>query len=206
MPGLLAKKLEMTRIIKDHKFIPVTLLQVPSLKIVSKKTQEKDNYNSICIWILDEKINDEDKMTIKEWKNSINSSLFTCIREFELNEEEIEKYNVWDEISLDMLEWVEEVSLEWYSKWKWFAWAMKRWNFSWWPWRVWSKFHRALWSIWTRKPRRTHKGKKMHWHLWNEKVTIKKTPLELVDKELRVIAVRWWVPGWRNSLVKITLN
>ena len=195
----------MTRITKDYKFIPVTLVQIPTLKIVAKKTSDKEGYSSVLVWIFDESKKSDKTVELKEWWKAMNASCFSCIKEFEVEESELEKYNVWDEITLDILEWIETVTVEWYSKWKWFAWAMKRWNFAWGPWRVGSKFHRALWSIGTRKPRRTHKGKKMHWHLWNEKVTLKKVPLELVNKELNVIGVRGWVPWWRNSIIKISL-
>jgi large subunit ribosomal protein L3 len=34
MAGLLAKKLEMTRIVKGDKFVPVTLLEIPEMRVV----------------------------------------------------------------------------------------------------------------------------------------------------------------------------
>ena len=88
-------------------------------------------------------------------------------------------------------------------KWKWFTWAMKKHNFSWGPATHGSKFHRALGSIGNRKPKRTHRGKKMHGHHWDIKVTLKKVPVELVNKEISVIWVRGAVPGGRNSYVNI---
>jgi large subunit ribosomal protein L3 len=99
-----------------------------------------------------------------------------------------------------------QVVLTWTSKWRWFSWAMKRHNFHGWPATHGSKFHRALGSIGNRKPTRTHKGKKMHWHYGTDTVTLKKVPVELVNKELSVIGVRWGVPGARNSLVEIKFN
>ncbi len=199
MPWIIAKKVEMTRIVKGDKFIPITLLEVPVLKIVWIKTILKDGYSAILIWIIKNK---------KEWEIkkdniflSINS--FTTVREFLLKEEDIEKYKVWDDVTLDVLEWVTEVNLTSTSKWKWFTWAMKKHNFHGWPAWHGSKFHRALGSIGNRKPRRTHKWKKMHGHHWDIKVTIKKVPLELVNKEASIIGVRWGVPWARNSLVSI---
>ena len=41
----------------------------------------------------------------------------------------------------------------------------------------------------------------MHWHMWSEQITIKKVPLEIINKDLSVIWVRWPVPGARNSLL-----
>jgi len=98
---------------------------------------------------------------------------------------------------------VTDVTIEWFSKWNWFTWAMKKWNFHWGCASHGSKFHRALGSIGNRKPRRTHKGKKMHWHHGNVQITLRKVSVELVNKEINVVAVRWGVPGGRNSLVNI---
>jgi large subunit ribosomal protein L3 len=80
---------------------------------------------------------------------------------------------------------------------------MKRYNFHGWMATHGSKFHRALWSIWNRKPRRTHKGKKMHWHMWDEQITLKKVPVEIVNKELSIIGLKWPIPWARNSLISI---
>lgn len=199
MAWLLASKLEMTRIVKWNDFVPVTLLKIPTLKVVAVKTLEINWYSSIVVWVL----KDGKEGKLEEGKKSLNFSEFSKIKEVPLKSEESSKFNVWDEITLDILEWVELVELTWYSKWKWFAWAMKRHNFSGWLKTHGSKFHRALWSIGTRKPRRTKPGKKMHWHMWDVKVTIKKVSVELINKELSVLGVRWPVPGARNSLISI---
>ena len=199
MPWIIAKKVEMTRIVKGDKFIPITLLEVPVLKVVWIKTVLKDWYNSVLVWILKEKKD----WKLKKDKKFLSFNDFKVIKEFNLEEKDLEKFKVWDDITLDILEWVEEINLTWKSKWKWFTWAMKKHNFHGWPAGHGSKFHRALGSIGNRKPTRTHKWKKMHGHHWDIKVTIKKIPLELVNKEASIIGVRWWVPWARNSLVSI---
>lgn len=198
MAWILAKKLEMTRVVKWDKFVPVTLLEVPQLKVVWKRTVENDGYEALIVWILD-----SEDSTLKEWKKALNASDFSKIKEFPLESWEAAKFNVGDFVTLDILEWVEKVTIIGFSKWKGFTWAMKRWNFHWGRATHGSKFHRALGSIWNRKPRRTHKWKKMHGHQGNTKVNLKRVPLELVNKEISVIGVRWWVPGWRNSIVSI---
>lgn len=200
MAWIITTKLEMTRVVKDDKFIPVTLLQVPTLKVVWFKTLEKDWYKAIIVWVLNDKVEDTG---LAEWKATLNKSNFSRIVEFPVTDEETEKYNVGDTLSLDMLEGDVKVTVEWISKWKWFTGAMKKHNFHWGPAGHGSKFHRALGSIGNRKPTRTHKGKKMHGHHGNTKFTIKKVPVELVNKEINVIGVRWGVPGWRNSFVNI---
>ena len=55
MAWIIATKLDMTRVVKNDKFIPVTLLQVPALKVMGFKTLEKDGYESIIIGTLKEK-------------------------------------------------------------------------------------------------------------------------------------------------------
>jgi large subunit ribosomal protein L3 len=39
----------MTRVIKDDKFIPVTLLKIPTLKVVGFKTLERDGYDAMIV-------------------------------------------------------------------------------------------------------------------------------------------------------------
>jgi len=199
MAWIIATKLEMTRVVKDEKFIPVTLLQVPELRVVWFKTLEKDGYEAIIVGVLKEGANVE----LAEGKATLSKNAFSRIKEFPVSEEEKGKYNVWDVVELDVLEGDIKVSVEGFSKGKWFTGAMKKHNFHGWPATHGSKFHRALGSIGNRKPTRTHKGKKMHGHHGNTKFTIKKVPVELVNKEIGVIGVRWGVPGGRNSFVNI---
>ena len=180
MAWLLGKKLEMTRIIKQDKLVPVTLIKIPELKVFHIKTVNADWYEAVVLEIT--------------WSDTR--------REVPLSDK-FKDLKKWDIVSLDVLDWVELVTVMWISKWKWFAWAMKRHNFHWGPWRVWSKFHRALWSIGTRKPRRTKPGQKMHWHMGTDHITLKKVPLELVNKNINVIAIKGSVPWARNSLVVI---
>lgn len=199
MAWIITTKLEMTRVVKGDRFIPITLLQVPELRVVWFKTLEKDGYEAIIIWVLTNGANAE----LAEGKVTLNKSSFSKIKEFPVSESEKGNYNVWDVVTLDVLEGDVKVTVEWFSKWKWFTWAMKKHNFHWGPASHGSKFHRALGSIGNRKPTRTHKGKKMHGHLGDTKFTIKNIPVELVNKEIGVIGVRWGVPGWRNSFVNI---
>ncbi len=199
MSWILAKKLEMTRVIKGDRFIPITLLEIPVLKVVWLKTLEKDWYEAILVWILKKWC----EVKLEDWKASLAKNCFSEIREFPVKDGDLEKYKVWNNVNLDSLDGVEMVSLSSKSKWKWFTWAMKKHNFSGWPAWHGSKFHRALGSIGNRKPTRTHKWKKMHGHHWDIKITLKKVPVELVNKEASIIGVRGWVPWARNTLVSI---
>jgi len=199
MAWLMATKLEMTRVIKDDKFIPITLLKVPELKVVWFKTMEKDWYKAIIVGIL----NKDSQWVLKEGNVTMSKNDFSEIREFDVTDEESKKYSVWDTIWLDIIETWMLVWIKWTSKWKWFAWAMKRHNFHGWPAWHGSKFHRALGSIGNRKPTRTHKWKKMHGHMGNATVSLRNIPIELVNADMSVVGVRWGIPWARNSLVNI---
>ncbi len=200
MAWVIATKLEMTRVLLGDKFVPVTLLKIATLKVVEVKTKDVHGYDAIVVGELTE--SNEGKL--KEGKKALSKNEFGTIKEFPLTEDQIGKYNVWDIVWLDALEGVKVVNVQWNTKGRWFTGAMKKWNFSGGPGGHGSKFHRSLGSIGTRKPRRTRKGRKMHGHWGNEQITMKNVPLDLVNKEISVIGVRWGVPGARNSIVHIT--
>lgn len=56
MAGILARKIEMTRVIKNEKFIPITLLTLPHMQVVGYKTQEKDGYSALIVGISSEEV------------------------------------------------------------------------------------------------------------------------------------------------------
>ncbi|MDQ7010133.1 MAG: 50S ribosomal protein L3 [Candidatus Gracilibacteria bacterium] len=189
----------MTRVIKGDRFIPVTLLEVPQLKVVGIKTVESDGYEALIIGILA----DKKEGKLGKGKKTLNISEFTSIKEFPLKKGESDKYTVGSDITLDLLEGVESVNIVAFSKGKGFTGAMKKHNFHGGPGSHGSKFHRALGSIGNRKPTRTHKGKKMHGHHGDIKVNLRNVPVELINKELGLIGVRGGVPGARNTIVDI---
>ena len=196
MAWIIATKLEMTRVIKDDKFIPITLLKIPTLKVVGFKTLERDGYDAMIVWVV------KTETELAEGKVTLNKSAFSKIEEFPLVDGDTEKYKTGDVIPASVLEGI-TVELQGTSKGKGFTGAMKKHNFHGWPASHGSKFHRALGSIGNRKPTRTHKGKKMHGHHGDVTVTLKKIPVELVNTDMSVVGVRGGVPGARNSFVKV---
>lgn len=169
MAGILGKKIEMTRVIHNGVFTPVTLIRVPALDVVQVKTVETDGYSAIVVRMTDGK-----KVTLREFEPT--GVLATVSKG--------------DTLSLDMFDGVEFVTVSSISKGKGFQGAMKRWNFSGGPGSHGSKFHRALGSIGKRKPRRTKPGKKMHGHMGLDRVTLKEVPVVLVNKDLSVVALK----------------
>ena len=183
MAGIIGKKLEMTRVLHNGAFTPVTLIKVPTLTVAQVKTLETDGYTAIVISRKDGK-----QETLREV--SVTGAFAS-----------LEKGN---EITLDMLEGIATVEVSSISKGKGFQGAMKRWNFSGLGASHGHKYTRSLGSIGTRKPRRTKLGKKMHGHMGLDKITLKDVPLVLVNKDLRVVAVKGPIAGARNSLITLT--
>lgn len=183
MAGIIGKKIEMTRVIHEGAFVPVTLIHVPTLDIAQVKTVETDGYEAVVV-----RMTDGSKVTLREFtRDGVLSGVAKG-----------------DALTLEMLSDVTEVIVTGVSKGKGFQGAMKRWNFSGGPASHGSKFHRALGSIGKRKPRRTKPGKKMHGHMGLDTITLKKVPVVLINTEHNVIAVKGPVPGARNSLVTLS--
>lgn len=200
MAWILARKIEMTRVIKNDKFIPVTLLEIPKMQVVWYKTVAKDGYSAVIIGIVK-----EEESSLAKGKSTLCARDFSIVKEFRIEQSEVGWKEIGSVVGFADLEWIEVVTLTWISKWKGFAGAMKRHNFSGGPASHGSKFHRALGSIWNRKPVRTHKGKKMHGHMGVDTISLRDVPLEIINEQAGIIAVRGPVPGARNSLVHIYL-
>lgn len=181
MSGLVAQKISMTQIARGDNLVPVTLLRVPQLSVAQIKTAEKDGYSAL---VLDAK-NKKGK-TVKRKEVPYDAAV---------------AMNVGDALDVATLEGVAAVKLTSVSKGKGFTGAMKRWNFAGGPGGHGSKFHRALGSIGTRKPRRTKPGKKMHGRHGNKTVTLASVPVELIDRENNIVALRGPVPGAMNTFV-----
>jgi large subunit ribosomal protein L3 len=108
MAGILGKKIEMTRVIHNGAFTPVTLIRVPTLDVAQVKTLETDGYPAVVIRMTDGK-----KVTMREF--DLDGVLANVVKG--------------DVLSLDILESINEVTVSGISKGKGFQGAMKRWNF-----------------------------------------------------------------------------
>lgn len=171
----------MTKITCGDALVPVTLLRVPELSVAQIKTADRDGYSALVL----------------DAKNAKGKT----VKRKEVPYDPASWLNVGDALSVSSLEGIASVKLTSVSKGKGFTGAMKRWNFKWGPGGHGSKFHRALGSIGCRKPRRTKPGKKMHGRHGNKTVTLASVPVELIDAENRIVAVRGPVPGAMNTFV-----
>lgn len=200
MAWILARKIEMTRVIKGDKFVPVTLLEIPKMQVVGYKTAAKDGYSAIIVGIVS-----KEETAPKKDKQALSVKGFSIVKEFIIEQTKEGAKEIGSIIGFADLEGIETVSITSISKGRGFTGAMKKHNFHGGPATHGSKFHRALGSIGNRKPTRTHKGKKMHGHHGVDQITLRDVKLELINEEAGIIGVRGPVAGARNSLVSIYL-
>lgn len=196
--GLVVQKKEMTRLWVDEKHVSATIVKVMPQEIVRYKNKDKDWYVSVVIGV------EKKELKKEKWKK-IDYSMMT---EFAVDDWFINQNEVWKVINQDLLKEVNAVSVVWYSKWKWYQWAMKRFHLDGWPKTHGSKFHRHVGSMWNRKPRRTLKWHPHAWHMWDEKITLKRIKiLDVISSENEnLLMVKWSLPWAYNGLLKFIIE
>ena len=193
---LIVAKKEMTRIWENWKMIPVTVVKVLPQEVVRFKTQDKDWYSAVVVWVNKKELKKDKWQKVK----------YSMTTEFKnIDDSFVDTYKSWTIINIDLLEGIDEVSLVWTAKCKGFQCVMKRFHASWWPKTHGSKFHRQVWSLWNRKPRRVQKGHPHAWQMWWQQVTLKN--IKIVDKfqenDEQLLLLKGSIPGSYNSFLKV---
>lgn len=190
MPGILGRKLGMSRIFQDDgRVIPVTLLSCPPSTVAQIKTAEHDGYPAIVLGF-------------EALKKPRKTKKFRFLREFKV--EKPEDYKVGGAVNVDAFRDVKEVAITGTSKGKGFAGFIKRHHFASGPGSHGSHFKREPGSIGARsKPGRIHKGKRMAGRMGNERTTLKRVPLMEINLEKNLLVVKGQVPGPCGGLIII---
>lgn len=192
---LILKKQEMTKLWINDSHVVVSLLKLVPQEIIRYKNIEKDWYVAAIVWTWKKTLNKE--KWIKE--------AYDMVTEFKIQDDFVVNHEAGSILDLSLLEGCDYISMSGISKWKGFQWVIRRHNFAWWPATHGSKFHRRPGSIGNRKPRRVNKWHPLPWHMGIEKVTLKNIKIvdRLVIDNESFIAVKWSVPGYYNSLLKV---
>ena len=130
---LIVAKKEMTRIWEDWKMIPVTIVKVLPQEVLRFKTEDKDWYSAVVIWV------NKKEIEKAKWQK-VTYSMTTEFKN--IDDSFSNSYKAWTSLDMSLLEGVEEINLVGTSKGKGFQWVMKRFHASWWPKTHGSKFHR----------------------------------------------------------------
>lgn len=194
MPGLIGKKIGMTRVIQeDGEVIPVTVISVPDATVDQVKTVEKDGYNAVVLGI-------------DPLKTPTKTKRYASLKEFRVDAP-LEKGAT---VSVDLLTEVKEVTITATTKGRGFTGVVKRYNFRGQPG---SHGHaskhkhgggRLPGSVGARaKPGKIKPGKKLPGQMGNVIQTRHKVAVVRVDAQNKLIALKAPVPGPYGNTVYI---
>lgn len=198
---LLTKKIGMTTYLNESgETISITVLQAFENNVISKNLIEKDGINILRVGLIKTEENKVNKVFGGQFKGL--SSFFKKI--VELNFKESVKYEIGQDIKVDLFSENEKINATGYTKGRGFAGTVKRYNFTIGPITHGSKHHRRNGSIGAGTGEgKVWKGKKMPGRYGNEKVTIKNLKIIKIDTEKNLILVKGAVPGSNGSTVRI---
>ena len=205
MIGLIATKEGMTRLFQeDGKSLPVSVLKVDTNFISQIKTKQSDGYDSIQLSTKEQKEKNQSKSKIGHFSKS-NLSLKKHIKEFRLDESELDGLELGKEFDVNIFEEGQLVDVSGISKGKGFAGTVKRWNFATQDATHGNSLaHRKPGSIGQcQTPGRVWKGKKMAGHMGNVKKTVQNLRVVKIDEENSLLLVQGAIPGFNGSSVII---
>ena len=201
--GVLAKKVGMTRVFTEAgRHVPVTVLQVDNCQVTAVRTQDKDGYTAVQLGAGKAKA----KNVSKAQRGHFGKAKVPPkqkLGEFRVSEDALLKPG--QELSAAHFVPGQYVDASGISIGRGFAGVMKRHNFS--GLRAShgvSAVHRSQGSTGQMQdPGKVFKGKKMHGHMGQRKVTTQSLQVVSVDGERNLIMVRGNVPGSDGSWVRV---
>lgn len=199
MKALIGRKLGMTSTInEDGSLIAVTLLSVTPNTITHIKDNEKDGYSAVQLGF------ETAKKLSKSLAGHVKNSKVApkVIREFRVDELP-ENTKVGDALAADSFSVGDSVDVTGTSKGKGFAGTIKRHNFHRGRKTHGGRSYRRPGSIGSMYPQKIFKGKKMAGQMGNERVTVKRLKVAVINTDLHVIGVAGAIPGPRKGLVFI---
>jgi large subunit ribosomal protein L3 len=201
--AVVGEKVGMTQVWDDaNRVVPVTVLHVAPMRVVQIKTVERDGYNALQVTFGEK---DARKLNSPDRGHFEKAGVAAGKRVLELRLDNVDEFEVGQEIKVDTLTAGEFVDVTAVSKGKGFAGTMKRHNFS--GQRASHgahRVHRAPGSIGAcATPARVFKGTRMAGRMGAEKVTTLNLRVVSADPEKNLLLVRGAVPGPKGGIVVI---
>jgi large subunit ribosomal protein L3 len=200
---IIGKKLGMTRLfLQEGNIVPVTVIEAGPCPIIQKKTKEKDGYHALQVGFLPKKPNRVNRPLMGHVKQSGRGPFYILM---ELRVDEIDPYELGQEIVVDIFQPGDLVDVMGTSKGRGFSGVMKRHGFRGAPGSHGThEYFRHGGSIGAAAdPSRTFKGKKMPGHFGSQRVTVQNLEVVEVRPQQNLIFLKGAVPGWRNGIVTI---
>jgi len=203
--GIVAKKVGMTRVLdKEGNLIAVTLLHVPNQKITKVLTKAKEGYDAIQVGFAEKAEKNMAKADIARLRKSNVNDNLSRFTEFRCDEKAAQTFALGSALDVNLLDGIEFIDATGLTKGRGFTGSVKRWNTACGRMTHGSRFHRRPGSLGTRTtPGRVFKGKPVHGHYGDERVTIQNLKVVDVNAAESTIAVRGSVPGHRDGVLLI---
>lgn len=185
----------------DGTVIPVTVVEAGPVTVVQKKTVEKDGYNAIQVGfgdVSERKLN----KPLKGHFDKAEVEYKRFLREFRVDN--VEDYEIGQEIKVDVFEDGDKVDVTGRSKGKGTQGVIKRHNFGRGPESHGSKYHRGGGARSAAAyPGRVFKGRKGPGRMGNERVTVQNLEIVKVDADRNLLLIKGAVPGPKGGLLII---
>ncbi|NPV30120.1 MAG: 50S ribosomal protein L3 [Firmicutes bacterium] len=201
--GILGRKLGMTQIFSEEgEAVPVTVIKAGPCIVVQKKTPERDGYAALQLGF--EEVRAED-LSLPRRGHFARRKLkpLRFLREIRVDAEDLDRYEVGQEVRVDIFKAGEYVDVRGTSKGKGFAGGIKRHGFQRGPMKHGSKYHRRPGSLGAKGPARVFKGRKLPGRMGGARVTVQHLKVVRVDPDRNLLLVRGAVPGIRQGLLVI---
>ena len=204
MPGLIGKKIGMTRIFTEEGVaIPVTVVEAGPCPVVQVKTPETDGYDAIQLGFGAKKAKRAKKARLGHVaKAGLESA--PAIR-WEFPPDQGEAYALGQNLTVELFEAGDSVRVTGTTKGRGFQGVVKRYGFAGRPASHGHPASRTPGSMGPgTDPSRVIKGKKLPGQMGNVRQTIRNLKVVKVDPERNLLFLKGGVPGSRNSYVLIT--
>ena len=204
MPGLIGKKIGMTRIFNEVGVqIPVTVIEAGPCPVVQVKSDETDGYSAVQLGFGAQKAKRASKAEVGHAAKAGLEAAPRLMREFTL--ENGEQYEVGQELTVEQFEAGDRVKVTGRSKGRGFQGVVKRHGFAGRPASHGHSMSRTPGSMGPgTDPSRVIKGKKLPGRMGGTRTTIRNLQIVRVDGERNLIFVKGGVPGARNGYVLIS--
>ncbi len=201
--GLVGRKCGMTRVFtEDGTSVPVTVIEAQPNRVTQVKTVEIDGYRALQVTAGSRKASSVSRPAAGHFSKA-NVEAGEVISEFRLEDDDEARYELGNEIKVDLFAAGQKVDVIGTSIGKGFAGTVKRHNFSMQDATHGNSLsHRAPGSIGqNQSPGRVFPGKKMSGHMGNVRRTVQSLEVVRVDSERNLLLVRGAVPGAKGGHV-----
>ena len=203
MPGLIGRKVGMTRVFTDEgRAVPVTVLRAGPCPVMQIKSEDADGYAAVQVGYGAKKHKRSSRAELGHAEKAGLDFAPRLIREFSADDGD--SYEPGQQLTVEMFEAGQRVRVTGVTKGRGFQGVVKRYGFTGRPASHGHPMSRNPGSMGPgTDPSRVIKGKKLPGRMGGKRKTIRNLEIVRVDSERNLLFVQGGVPGSRNSYVLI---